>query len=125
MWAEAIALVERAERLHRHFFQLIESEAEGPAWQPPVDIFETQKSLSVLIALPGVVPAHIQIAIHTGMLTVAGERRMPAEFRAADIHRLEIPYGRFERRIELPPGRFELDRQELTDGCLLLNLRKL
>jgi HSP20 family molecular chaperone IbpA len=81
--------------------------------------------LSILIALPGVVPAQVQITVHAGILTVAGERPMPAEFRAADIHRLEIPYGRFERRIELPPGRFEFDRQELINGCLLLNLRKL
>ena len=125
MWSEAIALTERAERLHRQFFQLIESQAKGPAWQPPVDIFETGQNLSILIALPGVVPAQIQITIHTGILTVAGERPMPAQFRAADIRRLEIPYGRFERRIELPPGRFEFDRQELTNGCLLLNLRKL
>ena len=39
------------------------------------------------------------------------------------IRRLEIPYGRFERHIELPIGRFEIDRRELTDGCLLLTLQ--
>ena len=41
------------------------------------------------------------------------------------IHRLELPYGRFERRIELPPGRFDVVRRELVDGCLTLGLRKL
>jgi HSP20 family molecular chaperone IbpA len=41
------------------------------------------------------------------------------------IHRLELPYGRFERRIELPPGRYEVVQRELIDGCLTLSLRKL
>ena len=43
----------------------------------------------------------------------------------AAIHRLEIPYGRFERRIALPAGRFEVARSDLVDGCLTLSLRKL
>ena len=41
------------------------------------------------------------------------------------IHRLEIPFGRFERRIELPPGRFDVVQRDLIDGCLILGLKKL
>jgi HSP20 family protein len=43
----------------------------------------------------------------------------------AAIHRLEIPYGRFERRIPLPPGNYRLHEQFLEDGCLVLVLRHL
>jgi HSP20 family protein len=50
---------------------------------------------------------------------------MPNRERGTVIHRLEIPYGRFERRIELPPGRYDAVRRELIDGCLTLALRKL
>ncbi len=125
MWAEAVALIERAERMHRQFFGLLQSPAQCPVWQPPVDVFETPHYLSILIALPGVAPAQVKVSIDAGILTVAGERPMPVESRGATIHRLEIPHGRFERRIELPPGRFEFERQELANGCLLLNLRKL
>jgi hypothetical protein len=49
---------------------------------------------------------------------------MPVECRNAIIHRLEIPHGRFERRIELPPGQYEFGRQELAHGCLMIGLRK-
>jgi HSP20 family molecular chaperone IbpA len=36
--------------------------------------------------------------------------------------RLEIPYGRIERRIDLPAGRYELVGSELLDGCLRVRL---
>jgi HSP20 family molecular chaperone IbpA len=38
---------------------------------------------------------------------------------------MELPYGRFERRVALPPGRFELSGRDLVDGCLTVTLRKL
>lgn len=125
MWAEACELLERAERLHRQFFQLGVSPERRIMWEPPVDIFETECELWIQVALPGVSPAQVSVVVDGGTLTVAGDRPIPLETRRAVIHRLEIPNGRFERRIELPPGRFEFQQQELIDGCLLLRLRKL
>ena len=123
MWAEAVQVVERAERLHRQFFQCTVS-GRGPAWEPPVDVFETDIGLIVLVALPGVPPEQIQIDLEGGVLRVTGIRPLPALLRAATIQRLEIPHGRFERLIELPPGVYETDRQELANGCLAISLRK-
>ena len=45
------------------------------------------------------------MSIDAEMLWIAGQRRLPAAARAAIIHRLEIPYGRFERQIRLPSAR--------------------
>ena len=67
----------------------------------------------------------VEIIVEHGVLVIAGERLAPALKQAAIIHRLEIPQGRFERRIALPAGRFELDRRDIADGCLTLTLRKL
>jgi HSP20 family molecular chaperone IbpA len=126
MWAEACELLERAERIQRQFFQLGISTANRPTWEPPADIYETETTLVILVALPGVSPAQIQVSIEdTGVLVVNGERQLPPEARRADIYRLEIPHGRFERRIELPPGRFILEQKDIADGCVLLRLRKL
>jgi HSP20 family molecular chaperone IbpA len=125
MWAEACALLEQADRLHRQFFQLGVSSTRQPLWEPPMDILETEHELIILVALPGVAPSHIRVILDTGTLIVTGQRPIPGASRDATIHRLEIPHGRFERRIELPYGRFELDRKEVADGCLLLSLRKL
>jgi hypothetical protein len=41
---------------------------------------------------------------------------------AARILRIEIPYGRIERRIELPPGRYGPMSREFLDGCLRIRL---
>jgi len=125
MWAEAVELIERAERLHRQFFRHTLAPQGAPAWEPPVDVFETERDVYVLVALPGVLPEHIRIVQDNGVLVVAGNRPLPASLRAASIRRLEIPYGRFERRVEIPPGRFHLAQQELAHGCLLIGLRRL
>lgn len=123
MWAEACEALARAERLQREFFRPGPANAR-PNWEPPVDIFETPRDLTILVALPGVAPEAIEIAVVNGTLVIAGDRRAPAQQRAASIHRLEIPQGRFERRIALPAGTFELAQRELRDGCLTLVLTK-
>jgi HSP20 family protein len=43
--------------------------------------------------------------------------------RNARIHRLELPQGRFERRLALPPGRFAVSRFAIN-GCVALRLEK-
>ena len=46
-------MLARAERMHRQFFP--PSGSRSPvAWEPPVDILETERAVLVLVALPGV-----------------------------------------------------------------------
>ena len=121
MWAEACEAMERAERLHRQFFH------RGPAapnWEAPIDVFETAEALTVLIALPGVEPDSINVVLSGGVLAVTGERALPTELQQARIQRMEIPHGRFQRRIELPPQPFEISARHLANGCLMLRLRR-
>jgi HSP20 family molecular chaperone IbpA len=124
MWGEACAMIERAEQMHRQFFQPDLSSVQAVNWEPPVDIFETERELLIVAALPGVEPQDLDVSIEGSLLRVAGQRRLPAAHGAA-IHRLEIPHGRFERRIRLPAARLRLDRSELASGCLFLRLSKL
>jgi HSP20 family protein len=124
MWAEACEALARADRLQRQFFRL-GAPSTRPVWEPPVDIFENGNELWIVAALPGVEPARVEIGVDDGILIIAGDRPAPAPQRAATIHRLEIPQGRFERRIVLPNTRFELARRDIVDGCLTLVLRKL
>ena len=60
----------------------------------------------VIVALPGVKPEQVEAAIDGGDLVLAGTRTLPAELASAVIHRLELPQGRFERRLALPGGRY-------------------
>ncbi len=126
MWAEACELLDRAERLQRQFFRPVHfAQAKRVAWEPPVDIFETDFELWMIVALPGVAVDQVELLIDGEGITVAGVRSLPGAVRAAGIRRLEIPAGRFERRIELPRGQFELIERSLADGCLTVGLRKL
>jgi HSP20 family molecular chaperone IbpA len=123
MWAEACEALARAERLQREFFRP-GSRTVRPSWEPPVDVFDTGDALWIVAALPGVAPASVEIGVVDGVLSISGERRPPAQQREATIHRIEIPQGRFERRIALSGGRYELTRHDLRDGCLTLVLRR-
>lgn len=125
MWAEALALLDEVERRQRASFSPGPARPQTACWEPPVDLFETDEEVWIQIALPGVPPERLQVAIEGDTLVVAGDRSLPLPRGAGTIHRLEMPYGCFERRITLPPGRFELGRRELALGCLTLTLRKL
>ena len=121
MWGDALSLLEQAERLHRQFFHA--SPAGGRCWEPPVDVVESEDAVIVHVALPGVPAAVIVVMLEPGGFTVSGMRGLPAA-PAARIHRIEIPYGRFERHIPLPMHALEPATRELVDGCLVLTFNK-
>jgi HSP20 family protein len=122
MWSEALEMLARAERLRSQMFQ--PQLRPVPSWEPPVDVLETDREVLVLAALPGVDPEQVEAVIHGGDLVIAGHRILPRALRTAVIHRLELPQGRFERRIPLPPGRYEGVRRTSEDGCLVVTLTK-
>jgi HSP20 family molecular chaperone IbpA len=125
MWAEACDLLDQAERLHRRFFRLDTSRTARPAWEPPVDMYENEREVVVVVAMPGVAADRVQVVTENGELIVRGERPLPFAGRPLAVRHLEIPYGAFERRIPLPAGRFDAAAPELVQGCLFLHLRRL
>lgn len=74
-------------------------------FRPAVDCFHTSDPAQfvVHVELAGVDPGQIAVTAAEGSLWIAGMRRRP---RAGDgghvYHRMELDYGRFERRIPLP-----------------------
>lgn len=125
MWERARSLLDQADRLQKNLFAPQRPGTRLPSWEPPVDVFETEEELWVLVVLPGVTPESIAIELSPAGVRVCGERALPPAFRSAVVHRLEIPHGRFERRVSLPPGTYEVARRELVNGCLFLGLTKL
>ena len=124
MLSEAIETLVRAERMQRQLFRLHQPEVRQPAWEPPIDVIETERAVLIFVALPGVDPDQVEAAIEDSALVVAGRRVLPPELRTAVIHRLELPQGRFERRIPLPPGRYDAVRRFASNGCLVFSLEK-
>jgi HSP20 family molecular chaperone IbpA len=124
MWGEALSMLAQAERLHRQAFQPKDAPHRPPAWEPPVDVLETEREVLILAALPGVADANVQVTLEGDSLVISGERHPPAEFRRSTVHRLEVPYGYFLRRVRLPAGRYDQVRRTAENGCLAITLRK-
>lgn len=115
MWGEALSLLEQADRLQRESFD----------WKPPVDVVESSDALFVQVALPGVSADSIVVSLELAAVTVSATRAFPINARGARLHRVEIPHGRFSRRIPLPLQRLEPMGRSYIDGCLTLAFRKI
>jgi HSP20 family molecular chaperone IbpA len=124
MWSEACEMLARAERLHHQFFQPVRSSSHIAAWEPPADVFETDHEVLVILALPGVNADRVEAVIQGSNLLVSGIRALTPQLSNAVIHRLELPQGRFERRLRLPEGRYLDIRRSLVEGCLVIALKK-
>lgn len=124
MWNEACHLLEQAERLHQQFFRLSERGERNPVWEPPVDIFENEQEVLIVIALPGVPEHRIEVSVDSGVLVIRAARDIPFGGGSVTLRRLEIPHGYFERRIQLPERPVLVHGREMVNGCLVLSLRK-
>lgn len=124
MWAEACAMLERAEALQREFFRPAGA-GHQVTWEPPVDLFQSDDLILIVAALPGVRAQQVRLLFDGADLIVAGERAPPPVARGLELRRMEIPAGRFERRIRLPEGRYDIHERRLEDGCLTVLLRRL
>ncbi len=75
------------------------------AWMPPVDVFENTSEVRIVAELPGIRPEDIRISVENNVLTLSGQKAMPAMTESKDAdraHRAERLYGSFERRFTVP-----------------------
>jgi HSP20 family protein len=124
MWSEACEMLARAERMHRELFRPGAVQTRQPAWEPPADILETEFEVLAIVALPGVDLERAQAVIEDGDLVITGTRVLPEQLRTATIHRIELPQGRFYRRLRLPAGRYSGVHRAVSAGCLVITLKK-
>ena len=124
MWSEACRHLQRGEPQPRRSYGTAGDPADF-SWEPPADVFETDRELLIEVALPGVAAPEVQVEFQAGVLVVRGQRQLPKLPGRAVIRRMELPHGRFERQIRLAAGRYELAKRQLVDGCLQLILRKI
>jgi HSP20 family protein len=124
MWAETVDMLDQAERLQRQFFRLSATDKCQPRWEPPVDVYAGTEQVLIEVALPGVPVERMEIVLAPGELVIRGERQMPRPPAGTKLQRLEIPYGRFERRLNLGQGNWDLIDRRLADGCLQILLAR-
>ncbi|MDD5153661.1 MAG: Hsp20/alpha crystallin family protein [Desulfovibrionales bacterium] len=72
------------------------------AWVPPVDIYETEKEVIVLVEAAGVKQESLDITLYKDLLRIAGLREGESGSRSRKFYQMEIAYGAFERVLRLP-----------------------
>ncbi len=94
-------------------------------WSPTLDMHDDKDSLIVMVELPGMKKEEIDIALHDGVLTVSGERKMERENKEGETFRSERYFGNFQRSVTLPvavnSGKV---KASYKDGILTIDLPK-
>ena len=70
---------------------------------PVVDVFETDKTVKIVLDLPGVAPDAVRVLIKAGVLLVVGEKERPdlSKRGPASFHLVERDFGRFARAVRI------------------------
>lgn len=95
---------------------------------PLLDVFETDKSIEVVLDLPGVSPDSIRILIKSGVVLVVGEKERPEPGMRgpASFHLVERDFGRFARAIRVHAAIDAANaRARLKEGELRIILSKI
>jgi len=96
----------------------------GMVFTPQVDIFETEKELTLLADIPGVKSEKLTIDLRDNILTIAGDIE-PTEGSSEEDLLIEYETGRFYRQFTLSEviDQNKIDAK-LGDGVLRLTLPK-
>lgn len=124
MWLHALDMAQEAERLQRQFLRYLGPAADAVSWEPPVDVLESRDGFVLLFALPGVAAEDIEVHLERTALTVSARRRLGTADRDTRIRRLEIPHGRFVRRIALGGPPLTVAATRYVNGCLEVRLER-
>jgi HSP20 family protein len=103
---------------------MTEQTKPGLVFTPDVDIFETEKELTLLADMPGVKPADINIDLREGMLTLEGDVKNPQLENEVELLS-EYRTGKYYRQFNLSEiiDQAKIDAT-MTDGVLRLRLPK-
>ena len=105
-----------------------------PTVAPLVDVIETDGAYQVVVDLPGVAKANIEVTVHDGVLTISAESKSAGPAKGAENHeektagrvlRRERRFGKFQRSLNLGPG---VDEGQVSarslDGVLTVEIPK-
>lgn len=93
------------------------------AWTPSVDIYEVDGALMLKAELPGLKREDIDLSVENATLTIQGERKLDAEIKQDNVHRVERAFGAFSRSFTLAS---KVDATQISadykDGVLSIRL---
>jgi len=94
-------------------------------WTPALDLYQNNDNVVAVVELPGMRKEDIEISLHDGMLTIAGERKSQSGSNGDNATRTERFTGKFRRTVTLPT-RVDANKVNATykDGLLTITLPK-
>lgn len=94
-------------------------------WTPAIDLYEDKENVVVKAELAGMKKEDIEVTLHEGTLSIAGERKTEKKVEEAGLYRSERFFGRFQRAVTLPaPVAGDKVKAEYKDGVLTVTLPK-
>lgn len=99
----------------------------NPTFEPPTDVYETEKDVIVRLEIAGVEPQQVELVLSEQgrVLSVSGRRPDPAAGQRRKYYHMEIECGAFARRIRLPVAVDEMETvAQYNDGFLVITLAK-
>jgi HSP20 family protein len=69
---------------------------------PKVDIYETDKSFELHVAVPGMSKEDFKLDLNENYLTISGERKFTKERKENHFQSIETQFGSFSRSFALP-----------------------
>jgi len=93
-------------------------------WTPPLDLYQNNDNVVAVVELPGMRKEDIDVSLHDGMLTIAGERQSLSG-EGENAERTERFSGKFRRSVTLPT-RVDAGKVSASykDGILTVTLPK-
>lgn len=127
-WDPFDDLASLRESMDKLFEDLITRAPRGQvmtAWQPAVEVFETESDVVVRAELPGVDPKQVDITATDDAITIKGEARAEQEDKGRNYVRRELRYASFVRTLALPDGvRGDQAKASFKNGILEIRVPK-
>ena len=93
---------------------------------PPIDVYETDSTLEILMDLPGIDPAAVRVLVKGPIVLIAGEKAPRRGRGDSSFHLVERGFGRFARTVRLTtPCNASQARASLANGELRVTLPKI
>lgn len=97
----------------------------NPSWNPPMDIYETERDLVILVEAAGLDENSLQLHAVGERLVVNGDRKFKYDSNILRYHQLEIQFMPFQKTIILP-GKIDQSHieAEYKNGILCIRVSK-
>jgi HSP20 family protein len=121
---------EMGSQIHRFMGELLKDMQPlgyqtDPSFHPPMDVYETENDLVVVMEIAGMKAEDIQVIFEKDMLSISGKRVESCPSPKTRLHQMEIDYGDFHRTLFIPfPLKTDEIRAVYRQGFLTVTIPK-